>query len=702
MLRAMRRAWGMVSALAIVVATSCVLRTTLVAQLFNAGAIDSESDPTREPAERRRRLVVSVVREELMDGYFRQGGGAHSCALVADEAAANPKKFVSYVKCFAYGSSAEKCDLARSAPPQPPPPPPPQTKAQPQNPIQQQSLQSPAQQQALRERAHEITKGWFADELPHEALCKDNKLNHKLAGRFTDRVRFDLAVARAAERLGELLHEGLVDERALSEGSALGFKQAAAYLKSRRWGRSFERPVTGLVVKGGAATGIYSAGVVWVALQLMHVCMDDPDCHPKADMRFRLLSGTSTGAMIVTAVDRFGSAKDSNERQKSLDGFVRWFTCYSLRDLYCVETDSLLSLVDERKGVITFDGIETILDGCVNTDMLKNGTELVLNVVDFHSGRLLALSDQGELRTPKDVVKAAVASAALPAIVEPVDALSIDVPVGNDPVVRVPGTYLDGGIRSEIPLHALARRGAERTLVVSSAASIGGDTKALTQAAAIAGRYIDVSTGGVTESELQHAQRWVESVRFAELQECGRRLTAPAPDESQPTCTSGGCKVSAMCEGRWQEACSSTKAAEDRRSLETRIEKLWRVEKFFRNETEAPRAAGYDFRPAEQRRLFQAGAEAARQRCLHLAELLGLIDSAHDVRDPLRCKLVRACSRPLPPKNTCDPLFGDDRPDSDDIEVRECGEPPAYLSRACADLPAKAPDDLAVCEDKRK
>jgi len=325
----------------------------------------------------------------------------------------------------------------------------------------------------------------------------------------------------------------------------------------------------------------------------------------------------------------------------------------------------------------------------------------VLNVVDFRSGRLLSLSDQGELRTRDHLVKAAVASAALPAIVEPVEELPIDIPDGGGIPPATVGTYLDGGIRSEIPLLALARRGAERTLVVSSGSSVLNDTGPLTQAGKIAARYIDVSTGGVTESELAHAQHWVESVRFAELQECTRRLRTPRPGESQPTCTESGCSPSAICEGRYAQACTGDAARGDERSMETRIEKLWRVDKIFRNETEVARSAGYDFRPAELRRLFQAGAEAARQRCLNLAELLGLIESAQDVAPALRCKLIAACSRPLPPRSTCDPLFGDDKPDPDDIEVRECGEPPPYLDNACKDTKVLArPNDLAVCEGK--
>jgi hypothetical protein len=65
------------------------------------------------------------------------------------------------------------------------------------------------------------------------------------------------------------------------------------------------------------------------------------------------------------------------------------------------------------------------------------------------------------------------------------------------------------------------RRGTERVLVVSSDASVTDESSQLDNGLDIATRFIDVAIGGVTESESQHAERHVESVRLAELDACG-------------------------------------------------------------------------------------------------------------------------------------------------------------------------------------
>ena len=85
--------------------------------------------------------------------------------------------------------------------------------------------------------ARTITDAWFA-ERSRPPVCNAGVLNGEVAEAFFDRVRFDLAIARAAEQIGNVLREGLVSKPAVSTGKESAFREAAAYLKGRRWRRS--------------------------------------------------------------------------------------------------------------------------------------------------------------------------------------------------------------------------------------------------------------------------------------------------------------------------------------------------------------------------------------------------------------------------------------------------------------------------------
>src|SRR6185437_12875612 len=125
---------------------------------------------------------------------------------------------------------------------------------------------------------------------------------------------------------------------------------------------------------------------------------------------------------------------------------------------------------------------------------------------------------------------AALASALLPLIGEPAvftqgDHSRFDVAYDPKDLARTAPSYLDGGIRSELPILPLVRRGAERVLAVGSGASMVNEVGRIPTAIQIGTRYIDVNTGAVTETEIDYAQRLAESVRLrrrARLREAAR------------------------------------------------------------------------------------------------------------------------------------------------------------------------------------
>lgn len=658
---------------AVVVLVGCkvdLVKTDKLAGTFNAGAIDtSGGDPHRAPAAARAELVARLVKQELVDGYFAQGehGRLHDVAAWLDRAADDPERFYRTVVACACARGAqvgEPCPAGASAEGEP-----------------WQGAGSAFARAALLGGGEGEVAGTGVGKDPGEgestsacrawieslsgsiganqaSICAAGERQAPALERFADGVRLRAGTERAVMAIVDVLIERAVDAAAVRMGAAQALREAAAYVRGRRWQRELVRPVTGLVVKGGASTGVYSAGVVWVALGLVHRCMQDPDCRGgRDDLRFTLLSGTSTGALISTAADIFNRGSVERDRSGDLDNLARWFTCKTVDELYCVQSSSVLDLADSQQGIVRFDGIEDLLAQNVSCELLRNRSELLSNTVDFRSGVLYAFSDQdpAEMQTPRHVIDGVLASAVLPFIANPVEFLPrTHGPGAPDlPITRggEPATFLDGGIRSELPVLPLARRGAERVLVVSSAASALGASGRLENALEIVARYIDVSTGGVTESELGHAQRWIESVRLSEIDLCEERALTVCD-------AADGCDVAALCEGRWdavcepasestlQETASAAESVRERRA--DRIESLWRMTAFYRDEVETEASHGYAFGRRIHRSLFRAGADAARVRCLEIARVIGIVPDEGKVDAALRRNLVAWCSAPLP------------------------------------------------------
>jgi hypothetical protein len=188
-------------------------------------------------------------------------------------------------------------------------------------------------------------------------------------------------------------------------------------------------------------------------------------------------------------------------------------------------------------------------------------------------------------------------------------------------------------------------------------------------------RYIDVSTGGVLESEIDWAPRLAEGRRLTEFIECQIEV-AKTPSLCRPS----ECDSVKLCSGDWEDVCSKETrhgaappndagtllaAAQNARDL---LAPVWRTTSIYRDERRVPGLPGYLFRRADQRKLFLAGAEDARQRCLEIAEVLGV---EHAVS---REKLVAWCAPKLKPLTE---LCGGEAPDE---QLRSCSEPLPPLS----------------------
>jgi predicted acylesterase/phospholipase RssA len=684
---------------------ACILKTDIVGVAFNGGALNSTGDPFRVPSDLASSRVERIVEQELADGYFNQGqGGAVGSWL--SNAQADVTHFVEVVKSINDPSQDEA------------------------------SVKAINRGQEARDKLRTVATSWAGRRDP---ICKPRPSAASSAGPgapsggvldpaalelFLDEVRFKQAMSRAAKRVAALTLEGLATEDTVRAGAAEAFRKTAAYMNNRKWKRREARKTAGLAVEGGAATGIFSAGAVWVVLHLIDGWMSEPcapgdaRCLETKDIAFRLISGTSTGAMVAVAVDRFNSASSHDGRVDEMKNIAKWFTCFSFTDLMCGQSTGIQNLLatgpGELQGVLEFDGIQKLLTSCVKPWMFTNPSELILNTTEFRSGRIFALSDQNELTTVDQVVQAALASALLPVIGDtgknvPGNQRPFDVPYDSANPDRTQPAYLDGGIRSELPILPLVRRGAERILAVASGASMIQETARLPNALDIFTRYVNVNTGAVTETELEYSQRIAESERLAEIDACMGTLdpgpateaATPAQEEARRICDSAPkpgstnpfCNRWNICHGKFDQACDymetkeyvAKRAEEDNETLARRLEPFWKMEEIFVDQDNVDGLNGYDFRPSELRRLFRAGAEAARVRCLDIATLLGILPEDKPASAAQLADVNRWCAVSLDgTSQTCDPV----PTTSGDFSLRACGNPvdlsklPKYLD-AC-------------------
>jgi predicted acylesterase/phospholipase RssA len=639
--------------------TKNILVTDRIVGAFNSGALDtSGGDPFHSPDASAIDLVAARIRQELGDGYFGQGPVSHP--YVADwmkVVSAHSLTFARLVDDLACsddvhvgrlcGQARQESVASRPADGEPGCP----AAAAARGSVSPSAI-APSQARGMRARLGIRTYAFcWSQEVsgggPPTTGSFCGSTGERDREQFADFVRFEAALERAARVVASLVVEGLVDSKHVVSGANLAFSQTADYLRDRGWHRSSTRKTTALVVKGGASTGVFSAGAVWVMLNMINECLEDAECKKaQEDFRFHMMSGTSTGAMVATVVDMFNTRETHAQRGDEMQRLASWFTCSGTSDLYCVRSRPLLDLARDQDSLLDFDGLTRKLRDNVCCDQVRNSSELILNTVDFRSGRLLALSDQERfaLRSREDVVQGALASAVLPVIARPVYTL----PTNYDPGIHQ--AYLDGGIRSEIPLMSVARRGAERVLVVGSGSSVTGETGPLTDAVGVAARYVDISTSGVVETELAWSQSHVQSLRLSEQDECGDELDEDAGRFKKLCDANAGCDRAAICDWRWSEACGGARKPASKPSLtptlDERLEPVWKMAAILRNERRVEPLHGYTFDPREQRRLFMAGAEAVRVSCVRVAKMLG-IPVPDDASAPLRSRLVRWCAPDL-------------------------------------------------------
>jgi hypothetical protein len=260
----------------------CLLSTSVAAEAFNSGVIDSSGgDPFRRREDMVREMVTIRITEELTDGYFGMGapgvadaGVEHHVARWLGEAAKHPSCFCELVLDVADEDLAG-IDVDCSSPTHPD-----EGKCRLDSPDSRTNILASVEQWVI------AGEGWSAPFDDADRVCapaEDAPLvnvgsdrrperrqvrNPTVTTRFVDYLRFRTAIERAVREVAALLVEGFATKEAILAASVDAFTEASRYMAERRWARHLDRKVIGIVSKGGAATGVFSAGAIWAVIVL--------------------------------------------------------------------------------------------------------------------------------------------------------------------------------------------------------------------------------------------------------------------------------------------------------------------------------------------------------------------------------------------------------------------------------------------------
>lgn len=491
-----------------------------------------------------------------------------------------------------------------------------------------------------------------------------------------DAERFLANVTGIGSSLSELQHIVGVPLAVadLKAGIKQGAADAAAYVMARQWHRDLKRPSTALVLSGGSANGAFTAGAIWRLFEIFDACRGSANggC---GDARIDLVAGTSTGSLIGVLVDMYFAG----QQQKARDLLVSNYTCTVESDLYCVNSNWDWNLATKVRGLVHFDGIQDRLAAAMTPALDANATELVTVAVEYASGDVYATSDQDPIdQGPTGPAPAELAerqagriNAVMSSIVEPVLADPVDwLPSRGK---RITGTFIDGGIRSGLPLMQAVQRGAERVLLFSNSGIEPDRIANPPNAVGMLMRSMDLMVDQPRVAEVQQGELSAVARRFTEFNVCVARLEA-AEKKAEITDDKTKTIANSFCS---RQGSGFTAPDPDRRTAVAagtwsgpgyfdQVATSWRSSWVYRPESaQLQNASGYAFTPTVMRPLFASGVETFQKRCREFTGLLEIHGSIakkacdEPVADVVAraqksfTQPVEACTTGKPAKRTC-------------------------------------------------
>ncbi len=399
-----------------------------------------------------------------------------------------------------------------------------------------------------------------------------------------------------------------------------GLAHAKRYITQRHWARTLDRPRTALVLSGGGGTGAFQAGFVNRLLGVLQACNSGPgnNCNGAS---VDLVVGTSTGSLVGFLVDMF-SNPDPKLQNRARSLLREEYTCSVENDLYCQVSAPITRIATNVPGLVQFDGIESLLAKNWSPELTSNATELVTMTVDYESGDLFAESDQDpdDAMTPQGRVESVLASIVEPLMAYPVRAIHR----ANGVVVK--GTFIDGGIRSGLPVLEAMRRGAERVVAISTASIDPDPINRPSDVVSIVLRTIDLLVDQPRVGEVQQADLAATARRMSEYNLCRRRYQVRALE---------GASVLAD-EVEIENFCRRTNLPSTRPHTQgaaggwltpgtlAQIATSWQSAWVFRPEKPIQGMSGYSFDPIGMRKLYLEGVDAFQARCREILDLFGI------------------------------------------------------------------------------
>jgi predicted acylesterase/phospholipase RssA len=671
----MRHPFAGLAMLGALISVSCSwLKTPYLLKTLNTGAGDPASPPVRPSPDVR---VARLVRTHLADGYF----DVETVASWMQKAADDPSPIVEQLDCLQRKrTQPEICyrafDLAET-------PPNAEGKTWHLPPVPSQAAADGAAAGAItkgdaRATAPKLASAATSAKAPgsspaqaggsavREGGVSPLDAKEPSAQKEIDVERFAAnarSIASSISAFQDILGRKLTDVE-LRSGLRTGIEQAKRYISAREWRRSASRPTTAIVMSGGSATGAFTAGFVSRLLEVLDGCHHAKDEAGKAvdacpGSAVDLVVGTSTGSLVGVLVDLFHT-KGQEARAREL--LVQNYTCSTERDLYCVHNEYDWKLASNLKGLVRFDGIEKKLSEAIALGTAKNQTEFVAVSVDFDSGDIYAQSDQDPTDETDTAgrVQAVLASIVEPVMADPVDGLPRAKGKG-----KIAGTFIDGGVRSGLPMLEAVHRGAERTLVIATGSVDPPPNAHAASALPILLRTIDLATDQPLVGEVQEAEMSAALRRLVEYKVCKARLgasakTADAVADAERFCRRTGLFPST--EARI-EAASSTFIGP---GLFEEVAKTWKSSWVYRPENGGPSAVGYSFDPKLMRELYKQGVRTFQQRCDETLALFSVPASVRNSNDACKLDVAEAVARA---ERTFRPL---DQCHPNDHEPAEC------------------------------
>ena len=319
----------------------------------------------------------------------------------------------------------------------------------------------------------------------------------------------------------------------LERAFSAGLNELREYQTQRGFVRQRGHAPVAWVLSGGAANGAFSAGAVWWLLHHHLSCGEA--C--KGD-RVDFVSGASTGTLIATVVKNyFAPSAVQRDKLQQLETLLSKYTCSTNRDLYCVQKQSLYDVLINKepkgRGIVRFDGLRCSIQNNVgDAEHIKETPEQFASVVQLDSGQTFHLSSI-EAESRDAWVMALEGSLVEPLLAEP----------RRDIGTKLKGTFVDGGLRSGLPLVTPLRRGAGRSLVFANTVLDGKPTATLANAAEVAVRSLDVFSLSPMVGELAQAEQEAVLRREGEKDRCLARLGfdtafgATSPQEIERRCS---------------------------------------------------------------------------------------------------------------------------------------------------------------------